>query len=510
VAIWLQNFNANGWQSDAALSIDEPAPTVQAAGLGGDNWANWNLARDARPMPDVVPVDKPAYRVPTMAEIRALPWNGLTVASTFSGAGGSCVGYAMAGYRVAWASEFLEAAARVHRANFPGCVLDTTDVRQVDAADVLKVLHLKVGELDLLDGSPPCQSFSMSGRRDAHWGKVINHGDGTRQRSDDLFFDYVRLLESLQPRAFVAENVEGLIRGTARGYYNRISQALQRAGYVVECRLLNAKWLGVPQNRPRVIFVGVRADLGVAPVHPTPLPYWYSTREAMAGLPGWDDASMRVVHDTRGLHSTGTSTDKPSPAITVAGSSGAGASAHFRVMSVQEGAFPKKWRDANEPSPTIMAGRTTNVSTGGMERRRFTIPEVMRLCSFPDDFQLDGTYGELRRAVGQAGQRRAAADGGARRRGAARARIPADGARRQAAAGGVMAGMTAERKEQLLDALCDRLAEALARLTDPVSVDALHLMACRWCWFRKPGRGRSGAIYAARELLRIASRRIAA
>lgn len=107
---------------------------------------------------------KPPYTVPTMKEVAALPWNGLRVASTFSGGGGSCTGYRMAGYRVVYANEFIPAAQETYKANHPDSFLDTRDIRTVSAADVLKATGLSEGELDLFDGSPPCSAFSTAGK----------------------------------------------------------------------------------------------------------------------------------------------------------------------------------------------------------------------------------------------------------------------------------------------------------------------------------------------------------
>ena len=103
-----------------------------------------------------------------MAEIATIPDNGLRVVSTFSGCGGSCLGFKMAGYRVLWASEFIPAAAEVYRANHAGTILDTRDIRKIQPADILAATGLKVGELDVLEGSPPCASFSTAGKREKH------------------------------------------------------------------------------------------------------------------------------------------------------------------------------------------------------------------------------------------------------------------------------------------------------------------------------------------------------
>lgn len=108
--------------------------------------------------------NKPPYRVPLMDEINALPWNGLNVVSTFSGCGGSCLGFKMAGYRVLWANEFIPAAQETYRANHPTTYLSTQDIRTVKASDIRAVIGDI--EIDVLEGSPPCASFSTAGKRE--------------------------------------------------------------------------------------------------------------------------------------------------------------------------------------------------------------------------------------------------------------------------------------------------------------------------------------------------------
>ena len=106
-----------------------------------------------------------------MAQIREIPWNGLTVASTFSGAGGSSLGYRMAGYRVLYANEFVKLARDTYRANAADyTVIDESDIRELAPDDILSAIDFAPRELDLLDGSPPCASFSTAGKRHKHWG----------------------------------------------------------------------------------------------------------------------------------------------------------------------------------------------------------------------------------------------------------------------------------------------------------------------------------------------------
>jgi DNA (cytosine-5)-methyltransferase 1 len=370
---------------------------------------------------------KPPYRVPSMAEIAAVPWNGFLVASTFAGAGGSSLGYRMAGFRVAWASEFVPAAREVYALNAaPGTVIDDRDVRVVQPAEILAATGLAVGELDVLDGSPPCASFSTAGKRQAHWGQVRKYSD-VEQRTDDLFFEFARVRDGLMPKAFVAENVSGLVKGAAKGYFLEILAKLKK-GYRVEARMLDAQWLGVPQQRQRIIFVGVREDLGIDPAFPVPLPYRYSVREAIPWI-----ASFRnpVTLSGFGKGPIKERVDQPSQTIMV---DGLGASNDYAVEVEHEadiGAFaigreadklaPGQQSDKyfqlvraplDGPCPTVSAsgggcdsyaGLPTNASViHPTERRKFSIAELRRVCGFPDDFALTGTYGQQWERLGRA------------------------------------------------------------------------------------------------------------
>ena len=299
------------------------------------------------------------YRVPSMGEVRAVPWNGLTVASTFSGAGGSCLGYRMAGFRVVWANEFTEGSARIYRLNHDA-VLDTRDIRDVRPEEILEATGL--AEVDVLDGSPPCDSFSTAGRRDKGWGKEKAYAKGIRQRTDDLFLAYVRLLDGLQPRAFVAENVKGMIMGKARGYFKEVMRGLAGCGYRVRAKVLDAQWLGVPQHRERVIFLGIRRDLGLEPRFPPPLDHRPTTRDAIPHAVG------QVVGNV---------------------------------------AFEKKWGGPDRPHVTICAAgsRTSGqieveCAPGVRDRREMTIAECKAICSFPEDFAMEGPHADQWRALG--------------------------------------------------------------------------------------------------------------
>ena len=328
---------------------------------------------------------KPAYKVPTLKQVAKLrATNGYNLVSTFSGCGGSCLGFEIAGYNPLRAHEFISAAADTYRANHPGTPVDTRDIREVNTDDILTAINLRPGELDVLEGSPPCSSFSTAGNRQTDWGKVKTYSDGA-QRSDDLFFEFSRLVNGLQPKVFVAENVSGLVKGSAKGYFFEILASLKQCGYAVEARLLDAQWLGVPQARQRLIFVGVRNDLGLAPVFPTPNEYRYTIRDAFQNVPG----AKTVEEEAPSIERFAIGREWHRTAV------GKTNSKYFQLTRT----------DPNKPSPTVTATAGIAGAAGVThfnEPRKFSIPELRRLCSFPDDFQLTGTFPQRWERLGRA------------------------------------------------------------------------------------------------------------
>jgi len=382
--------------NEAIDTIDlgiKPCPTIMAKGLGGVSHSQYFIKATHRPVK--LDPSKPPYRVSLMAEIAAIPWNGLTVASTFSGCGGSCLGYRMAGFKVVWANEFVPAAQDSYRANKAAdSILDPRDIRMVMAKEILTVTGLKVGELDVLDGSPPCQAFSMAGKREKGWGKAKAYEHGVSQCNETLFAKYIRLLRGLQPKVFIAENVSGLVKGTAKGMFLEILSDMKACGYRVTCRVLDAQWLGVPQSRQRTIFVGVRNDLNLDPVHPRPLPYRYSVRDALPWI-------AKITNPAHGfMKENDIDIDSAAPAVPASG--GAGYSGRVEslppsrlkagaAIMCQSGARPKFYKSAS--APAVMVGRTGEMKTA-TEKRKFTIAELKRICAFPDDFILTGSYAQ--------------------------------------------------------------------------------------------------------------------
>jgi DNA (cytosine-5)-methyltransferase 1 len=265
----------------------------------------------------------------------------------------------------------------------------------VTAADVLSAAGVREGEVDVLEGSPPCSSFSAAGRRQAGWGKRSRYSD-TRQRTDDLLFEFARILFGVQPRAFVAENVPGLAQGASQGYYASFCDSLRdECGYVLSVHRIDARWLGVPQRRERLIFLGLREDvaedLGIGPEACVPAAYTYavSVREALATLPEPDASELR---------------DREAASIE-------GSSIEAEWHRLPEGGSPRGSKFSlvraamDEPCPTLTATGAT-VSAAGVthprEARKFTPAELKALGSFPQDFKLTGSFRQRSERIGRA------------------------------------------------------------------------------------------------------------
>lgn len=268
----------------------------------------------------------------------------------------------MAGFRIAWANECDPSAQKSYLANkSDDCILDGRDIKTIEPDEILTTIRIRKGELDVLDGSPPCQAFSILGKRDKGWGNERRYDGGVSQCNETMFSQYIRLLRGLYPKVFIAENVKGLVTGKAKGYFFEILNELKESGYNVACRLLDAQFLGVPQRRNRCIFIGVRNDLEIEPVFPLPLPYRYSVKDAIPWFSGVDIGSHKH--------------------------------------------FVRTWINSENVCGTIVGHPDKN---GGFIRdqdgkvRKFTIAECKRICSFPDDFVLHGSYSQQWLRLGNA------------------------------------------------------------------------------------------------------------
>ena len=181
------------------------------------------------------------------------------VVSFFAGGGGSSCGYKLAGGDILCVNEFQQVHADTYNANFPKTPVIVKDIKSVTGA----MIREKIGDvdIDILDGSPPCPPFSMSGTKRQGWGKEKMAYGFKQERIEDLTFEQVRLVGELKPKVVVCENVKGLTMEYARDYLNMMLNEFEKQGYIMTCKVLNGWKHGVPQKRERVFIVGIRNDV---------------------------------------------------------------------------------------------------------------------------------------------------------------------------------------------------------------------------------------------------------
>jgi len=194
-------------------------------------------------------------------------------------------------------------------------------------------------------------------------------------------------LKGIQPKVFVAENVAGLIKGTAKGYFKRILQTLKECGYNVKCKVLDAQWLGVPQMRQRTIFIGVRNDLHLDPSYPLPLPYQYSVGDALENL---DDSSESKELDPATDTFKYWKDCKPGESLSVP----------YLKVTGKTGFYTHVKQSPFRIANTILQSATQLYHWS--EPRTFSISELKRVGGFPDDFKLIGNFSQRWERIGRA------------------------------------------------------------------------------------------------------------
>lgn len=321
------------------------------------------------------------YKIPTIAECNKLEKK-FNVISTFSGGGGSCLGYKMAGGNVLLANEFIPEAQKTYRKNFPETILLEDDIRCLKGFEILQRVGLKKFELDLFDGSPPCSSFSTAGKREKGWG-VEKKYSSTTQRVDDLFYEYIRLVDEIKPKVFIAENVTGLVTGNAKGYFKDIINCLETAGYNVKARLINALNYGVPQNRERLIIIGVRKDLGIEPSFPS-----IRVTPPFIGdaIKGYSCNLFRPINKGTETHKIYHKCNNHNKR------------AQFSRFNPRKTGYTRYRLSNNDYSCTI----NTRAEIFHPDiARTLSIRELKRVQSLPDDYTLTGSFGEQWERIGR-------------------------------------------------------------------------------------------------------------
>lgn len=296
-----------------------------------------------------------------------------TVISTFAGCGGSSLGYKFAGYKELLAVEWDDNAVETFKLNFPDVPVYHGDICKLSGDECMRLAGITKGELDVLDGSPPCQGFSTAGKRKY---------DDPR---NSLYKEYVRLLKELRPKVFVMENVTGMVKGHMKQAYLQIIATLRDCGYRAKGEVLNAMYYNVPQSRERVIIIGVREDLGIEPSHPKPQSKPISAIKSLYGVKNNPDEVSWLL--SAGLKYVAYQSWPDMPIGT------------SRADLGLSGFNCQKW-NPNKPARTIRKNDGHIAMYGAMhwsERRRFTVSEFKRFASFPDEFEFTGGYKAVER-----------------------------------------------------------------------------------------------------------------
>lgn len=194
-----------------------------------------------------------------LSDLKKVEKNGLKVFSCFACGGGSTMGYKMSGFDVIGCNEIDPEMMAIYKKNHNP---KYSYLESIETFKLRNDLPKELYNLDILDGSPPCSSFSMLGSREKAWGKKKKFREGQAdQILDDLFFHYIDLAHKLKPKVVVAENVKGMLMGNAKGYVKQVIGLYKAAGYDVQLFLLNGATMGLPQKRERVFFIAKRNDL---------------------------------------------------------------------------------------------------------------------------------------------------------------------------------------------------------------------------------------------------------
>ncbi len=278
------------------------------------------------------------------------------------------MGYKLAGCDVVAANDIDPEMAFHYKLNLAPKHYFLCPIRDLLTIDLPKELF----GIDILDGSPPCSTFSMAGSREEAWGKQKHFREGqATQVLSDLFFDYLDLVGRLKPKVAIAENV---ILGNAKGYTKLVMQRFRDLGYRPQLFLINAADCGVPQKRERVFFCAIREDLYTHRLTISPSEPWVAVGAATADIQCLTAAEQEETAPNQ--------TDLTYWSRTPNGSD-------YGVVHTQlygkDGFWNHKKLDRNQPSLTLTS--THDMFNHWDYCRKLTFREFKRLGSFPDDYQ---------------------------------------------------------------------------------------------------------------------------
>lgn len=328
---------------------------------------------------------------------------GPTALSLFAGCGGFSLGFSAAGFNVKGFLELEPELRAIYRLNFPSSMELGGDITGVSAAD-LRQFREALGEVDVIIGGPPCQGFSLSGKRDI------------ADPRNTLFKHYLRFVDTFRPKIAVLENVRLLtsMKDTdGKLVKDQIASDFRMHGYKVKFFEINSKSYGVPQSRERVIFVACRDDIKQTPTIPDPT--HGQADDLFANVKNFRTFGD-ACSDLEFLESGESATDSlheavhhPKHVIEWLWNVPEGRSAHdnvdenLRPPSGYNTTYKRQvW---SEPASTVqttfgMISGSNNVHP--IATRSLTIREAARIQSFPDEYIFSGTLGTIRKGIGNA------------------------------------------------------------------------------------------------------------
>lgn len=359
------------------------------------------------------------------------------VVSCFAGGGGSSTGYRLAGGDILLVNEFVEEAIESYKQNYPDTPVLVDDIKKYSGQDFLNMANIKVGELDILDGSPPCSAFSVAGKREKGWvgyqkdtrktsfdddGNIIREGEleikeGIKKYSDnkvqegieDLFLEFIRVAKDIRPKVIVAENVKGITFGDARAKLFEFIKSFEAIGYQVTYSVVSAADHGTAQTRERTIFICIRDDvadkiglniLNLNGVFPQATTKHISLKSAIGDVEN-DKEEVQMLRDyyegsfqkkfLDPIPFNPTKATKPSDP-------------QFRDWNPKGSCFNMIRPAPNLPSPTLTQQGQKRGLSGVFhyaENRKLTIPELKRIMGLPEDYILTGDFDQQAERIGR-------------------------------------------------------------------------------------------------------------
>jgi DNA (cytosine-5)-methyltransferase 1 len=360
-----------------------------------------------------------------------------SVISCFAGGGGSSTGYRLAGGNILLINEFVEEAITSYKENYPDTPVLVDDIKKYSGQDFLSMANIKEGELDILDGSPPCSAFSVAGKREKGWvgyqedtrktyfddeGNIVQEGElktkeGIKKYSDgktqtgieDLFFEYIRVAREVKPKVIIAENVKGITFGEARPKLFEFVNSFEALGYQVTYKVMNAADYGVAQARERTIFICIRDDvaeaiglnvLNVNGIFPSPTTKHISMESAIEDIVN-DEDEVKELRDYYEGSFQKKFLDKipfrPEKHLKPS-------NPQFRDWNPKASCFNMIRPAPAKPCPTLTQQGQKKGLSGVFHydsNRKLTIKELKRLMSLPEDYKLTGTFDQKAERIGR-------------------------------------------------------------------------------------------------------------